>query len=382
MAGLFAAVQFTARGGRVERLLDWCVAQGVPVQRICPNAEGFTAWLPARYYRRLHCPARRYGVQIRVNRKRGLWFFLARWRARWGLLAGPLAFLLVLHLAGGIIWSVQYNVPGPMLKKQLEAQLFSQNLQPGAAPTQADLQAAEQALLKQCPELGWITLNFADGRLTVECDRSRDTPIQPAGAKRIAAGESGRLLALNVQSGIAVKRVGQTVTAGETLIEGEKLDRDGRAVPGEAAGSAMALVQKQFRCDQPLTVAAEFPTGRLRRSEAVEGLGQRLDLPWYTQQEPDSRWQKKTTREPLSLFGFALPAVSVRTLWVEYDRQEIRLTQEQAAALAAWACRRQLRQEHPDAELRTEEKEQRLNNDVLQYVWTVQFEADIAVPEA
>ena len=108
MAGLFAAVQFTARGGRVERLLDWCVAQGVPVQRICPNAEGFTAWLPARYYRRLHCPARRYGVQIRVNRKRGLWFFLARWRARWGLLAGPLAFLLVLHLAGGIIWSVQY----------------------------------------------------------------------------------------------------------------------------------------------------------------------------------------------------------------------------------------------------------------------------------
>ena len=49
MAGLFAAVQFTARGGRVERLLDWCVAQGVPVQRICPNAEGFTAWLPARY---------------------------------------------------------------------------------------------------------------------------------------------------------------------------------------------------------------------------------------------------------------------------------------------------------------------------------------------
>ena len=77
-----------------------------------------------------------------------------------------------------------------------------------------------------------------------------------------------------------------------------------------------------------------------------------------------------------------MPAVSVRTLWVEYARQEIRLTQEQAAALAAWACRRQLRQEHPDAELCTEEKEQRLNNDVLQYVWTVQFEADIAVPEA
>ena len=25
MAGFFAAVQFTARGGRVECLLDWCV---------------------------------------------------------------------------------------------------------------------------------------------------------------------------------------------------------------------------------------------------------------------------------------------------------------------------------------------------------------------
>ena len=83
MTGFFAAVQFTARGGRVECLLDWCVAQGIPVQGVCPNAEGFTAWLPARYYRRLHRPARRYGVQIRVRRKRGLWFLLARWRTRW-----------------------------------------------------------------------------------------------------------------------------------------------------------------------------------------------------------------------------------------------------------------------------------------------------------
>ena len=61
MAGFFAAVQFTARGGRVECLLDWCVAQGIPVQRVCPNAEGVTAWLPARYYRRLHRPARPEG---------------------------------------------------------------------------------------------------------------------------------------------------------------------------------------------------------------------------------------------------------------------------------------------------------------------------------
>ena len=382
MAGFFATVQFTARGGRVECLLDWCVAQGIPVQGVCPNAEGFTAWLPARYYRRLHRPARRYGVQIRVRRKRGLWFLLARWRTRWGLLAGPLAFLLVLHLTGGVIWSVQYKVPDDALKRQLEAQLFSQNLQPGAAPTQADLQSAEQALLKQCPELGWVTLNFADGRLTVECDRSRDTPVQPAGAKRITAGESGRLLTLNVQSGIAAKRAGQTVAAGETLIESEKLDRDGRAVPGEAAGSAIALVQKQYRCAQSLTVVAEFPTGRLGRSEAVEGLGRRLDLPWLTKPEPDGLWQEKITREPLLLFGFALPAVAVRTLWVEHARQEIRLTQEQAVDLAAWACRRQLWQEHPDAELRTEEKEQRLDGDVLHYAWTVQFEADIARPEA
>ena len=67
---------------------------------------------------------------------------------------------------------------------------------------------------------------------------------------------------------------------------------------------------------------------------------------------------------------------------MEYARQEIRLTQEQAVDLAAWACRRQLWQEHPDAELRTEEKEQRLDGDVLHYAWTVQFEADIARPEA
>ena len=175
MAGLFAAVQFTARGGRVGTpLLDWCVAQRSPGAANLPGMRRAYCLASGPLLPKAASPgAAVWGVQIRVNRKRGLWFFLAR-GVRAGALAGPLASLLVLHLAGGIIRSVQYNVPGPMLKKQLEAQLFSQNLQPGAAPTQADLQAAEQALLKQCPELGWITPNFADGRLTVEWDRSRD----------------------------------------------------------------------------------------------------------------------------------------------------------------------------------------------------------------
>ena len=206
---------------------------------------------------------------------------------------------------------------------------------------------------------------------------------EPNGYAPPAAGGTITNTASITGNGLTTPLTAQaTVAAGETLIESEKLDRDGRAVPGEAAGSAIALVQKQYRCAQSLTVAAEFPTGRLGRSEAVEGLGRRLDLPWLTKPEPDGLWQEKITREPLLLFGFALPAVAVRTLWVEYARQEIRLTQEQAVDLAAWACRRQLWQEHPDAELRTEEKEQRLDGDVLHYAWTVQFEADIARPEA
>ena len=69
-AGL-AAVRFSAEGGRVEKLVSWCMAEGVQLAELQANALGFTATVPAREYARLRLPARRCRTRLRVVARKG-----------------------------------------------------------------------------------------------------------------------------------------------------------------------------------------------------------------------------------------------------------------------------------------------------------------------
>ena len=63
-ANCFAGVDFTAFGGRSEKLITLCGRQGVPLYNIRPTADGFTARLPARRYREVSRLARRCGTRL------------------------------------------------------------------------------------------------------------------------------------------------------------------------------------------------------------------------------------------------------------------------------------------------------------------------------
>ena len=376
----FARVRFEALGGRFEKLLDWCVEQGVPLQEVRPTPGGFTARLPARRYKSLHRPARRFGVRLQVRERRGIWFCLRRWRGRWGLVLGPLLFLMTLELSGGLIWAVRYPGQAAAAQTRLEQSLHRMDIQPGAMPTQERLIAAEQRMMKECPELGWITLNFSDGRLVVECDQALrpDAPRQ-AETGRLVAAEDALLLSLNVRAGVTGKKAGQTVSAGEVLIDSVKPDRNGAAVPGSADGEAWARVKKQYECRQPLRFSARIPTGRLARGWRLEAAGH-IFAPSGAEQAAEG-WLMREKKNAMTLFGFALPMTQVRTLAVEYAQTELTLGEEQAAQQARWSCRRLLYEEYPDAQILAESWTQERDGDAILCRWTVEFEANIARAE-
>ena len=84
--------------------------------------------------------------------------------------------------------------------------------------------------------------------------------------------------------------------------------------------------------------------------------------------------------EPLRLGRIALPAAVCRTSYWMTDTRTLNYTPETAAAMAKRACRRQLMQEFPGAQLERESAEIEQTQQGMQCTVRYTFCADIAQP--
>lgn len=376
----FARVRFCAQGGRYEKLITLCGQQGVPLEHIKPAPGGFTATLPARYYRLAARLARRCRTRLRVERKQGLYFRCKRYRGRWGLVAGPLAFLAAVGLFGQTVWAIRWEGLSPVQQRQVEAALYNMDIYEGAFLAQEKVRLSEKQLLSQSQELGWISLNFGKGRLVVEAAPAREKPvIEPNDPVDLVAAADGIVLETNVQEGFLQKKVGQTVAEGEVLISAVLPDRNLIPIESHAKGSVIAAVKKTYQCTQPLVYTATALTGKVK-SEACLRLG-----PWRLplgRASITGEEESKTRHEQLSVWGFALPVTLEESMQAERAPREFLLQEQAAREYAHYACLQQLYAEFPAAELVTESVQEDWQDGVLVYTLTVDFKADIARPRS
>ncbi len=375
LAVVFGEVVFAAQGGRYERFLSDCAQQGMPVHGIRPCPGGVTAVVSARYYRRLHRLARRRGVRLRVQKKRGLCFWGRRFRGRWGLPLGLVLFCAAMVMMQHLVWAVRYVQLPPEQQPMIEQELYALDLCAGSWASPEKLRQAQQQLELKHPELAWLSLNFVKGRLVVETAPAAPVPLVEGNeARPLVAAADGTLLELNIQEGYCDKRPGQTVAKGEVLVEAQKPDRDQVLIPSHAKGRVVALVEKTYECTQPLCYTAELPTGQVVTGRTLCLLGKRLPLGGM----PQGRGQERVRRYPLTLLSFALPATVEERQLSFTAPQQIKLSQRAAREFADYACRQALYGEFPDAEVLETEQQEEWREDGYCLKLRVRFRADIA----
>lgn len=374
---LLGRVRFRAEGGDAENLLTACAGQGIPVSGVRATALGFTAWTPARCYRRLRPLARRSHTRVRLAKKQGLCFVLLRWRGRWGLVLGPLVLAAVLAFSGNVVWAIRFDGLPAAQQIQLRSQLLQAGIWEGAWLRPDSLDAARQELLAQNEEYSWLTLNFYRGRLVVEASQLRPAPELPQGRScDLVSVADGVVLEVNIQSGQPLCSPGQTVAKGQQLAAGRYQDRDGRLFEVQSAGEVMAQVTFRCQAQQPMETTVALPQSGGRRGRRLLVLGQTIPLGPQPQAGPEE--QASVTSRPLTILGFALPATLEETWVTGSVQQTVTFTEEQALELAKLACREQLLQQLPGAEIQSERVYSRLEQGKLQVEMELVAVAQIA----
>lgn len=374
-ANCFAGIDFTAFGGRSEKLITLCGRQGIPLYNVRPTADGFTAQLPARRYREVSRLARHCGTRLRVRERRGVLFRLRAYRGRWGLVLAPLVFAAAVHLLGQSVWSIRYDGLDAATRSRVEQTLYSMDICEGAVLTQEKLRLAEKQLMDGDEAFGWVSLNFEKGRLVVEASLALQKPaIESNDPVDLVAAADGILLEVNVQEGFAVKSVGQTVAAGDVLVSAYKPDPYEQPVESHAKGLVVAAVKKTYQCVQPSTYEVQALTGRVASSCRLRLFGYTLELGAQLPEGGEAR----TVHRPLTVLGFALPATIEERYVPQREARQFHLTPDGARQYARFACLAQLYAEFPDAEIIAESRQESWDGGTLTYTMTVDFKADIA----
>lgn len=371
----FASVRFSALGGRYEKFVTLCGQSGIPLRDIQPEPGGVSAVVPVRYYRKAAKAAKSCRTKLQTEKRKGIYFQLRRFKGRWGLILAPAVFCVSAALMGRMVWSVHWLGVELAQRPAVRQALYSMDICEGSILTPQKIRNCEKQLLTQLPELGWLSLNFGNGRLVIEAAPFRKQPeIEPNDPVNLVAKADGKILSMTVEEGIQQKRPGQTVAEGEVMVRAGREDRNGNLIRTHAKGTAIAQVQKTYEARQPIEIAAELPAGKPHVSRYLHIAGKTVPLQRNGQEAPADA---KAVFHPVEVWGFALPATLEEKVWLEKSTKVEQLSEQAAQERARLACKTKLYQDFPGAKILEEKETMTCENGEWICRMDVTFAADI-----
>ena len=168
--GAWAADRFIFRvtGPYALRFLGTAGAQGIRLARLHREKDGFTATAFGVDRAALYRIAAQGGWQLEVLGRRGPGRWLERLLDRPGLPAGMVLFCCLIRLLEGLVWTIDFGELEGEQQMRLRTLLVSCGVREGVFLDDDTLQTAQNEALRQSDLFGWISLNFAGGRLWVE----------------------------------------------------------------------------------------------------------------------------------------------------------------------------------------------------------------------
>lgn len=209
------------QGQRVERFINLCLQAGIPVWDVYTTRSGVVVGKTSiAGFKGIRPVARRSGVRVRIIKRRGLPFLLARLWKRTAFACGAMLFILSLYTLGSIIWFVEVRgnevVPATTVL-QAAADL---GLRPGVYRGRLVPNQLARALVIKVPELSWAGIEVKGSCAVIEVvEKQVVTPqLKPFG--HVIASKSGVIKKIVATNGKAMVKAGDTVEQGQILISG------------------------------------------------------------------------------------------------------------------------------------------------------------------
>lgn len=257
-------VEGVLSGLYAEKLLNAAGKQGITLDRAVRNADRTIG---------VRCSPKAYAALSRLAEEKGYVLSperpvgLLRWiRAFWhrkGLLIGAGLCAGLMIWAMGFLWHINIENAGAY-GGEVRLFLEEKGIQPGLRRREVDLSALREQLEWRLPEVKWVRAEFSGVSLCIRLEEGTPPPEIEGleGSGNLIASEDGLLMELITYAGTPVAKAGDFVHKGDLLIKGEERGKEGKIIPVQARGKAVARLWITARAEASLLQYESVPTGR------------------------------------------------------------------------------------------------------------------------
>lgn len=331
---LFGYVEFFAFGGFPERFVNLCSAADIPLWDMRAKDGGLMLKTTAAGYKKIRPCAKKSGMHPHILQKKGLPFFLHKYRRRAGLLCGTVFFFAALMLLSSMLWSINISGNTRVADDEIMAVLGKCGVKHGAFIDGIDTMAARLTALSELPEISWISVNLVGSTAQVEIRERTPAPsiAEPGAPCDVVAQREGQLVKLEAYVGTGVKEVGTAVLKGDVLVSGIVENKDGSVRFRHAEGYAVV------RCEEEMTLTAESKIEVMRKIRGATGARATLfgvSFPVFPLFAGKETTQSFAHEERAVINGVSLPFSVKITTADTYEKKQRTLTKNEHSLLAA-----------------------------------------------
>lgn len=311
-------VRFSASGGFTERFINLCSLESIPLWNLKPVNEGITACTSINGYLNIKKCAVRSGMRLKIRQRRGLPFFLNKYRRRSGLLIGFVLFIAIISVMSSMVWTINISGNSVTTNEEILAVLAEAGLEPGVFSDSLNAAEIRFFALSRLENVTYIAINLMGSAVNVEI--TERTPVPPLITDEapcdVVSAIDGQIAVLEVYEGTKMYEPGEAVRAGDVLAGGFVELADGSVRFRHAEAYAIITTQTKIQASPQKTAKLSVLTEQ-KTHTTLHIFG--LDIPLFIDNE---KAPSATRKSALCIGGIYLPIGCTKEIFNTYSVQE------------------------------------------------------------
>ena len=209
-------------GDGCTRFINICSKRGIRLWDMIKCEDGYFLNILICDFRIIREIVRKTKVKAVIVSKHGLPFLFVKMSCRKVFVFGAIACFCMLYILKNYIWGIEINGNTGITDDMIMEYLENNDITMGTPIDTIDTEVIEKMLRKDFDNITWVSVGQQGTALTIDI-KERDVATYPREeylASNLYAVHSGTVESIIVRNGIPKVKIGDTVEAGQLLVEG------------------------------------------------------------------------------------------------------------------------------------------------------------------
>lgn len=220
---LLGYVRIEVEGYYVERFINICTTKKILIWNL-RREKGVKLYLNIgiKDFKKLSEIARKTNCKVKILKKRGIPFFLNRYKKRKIFALFLIIILFVICISSKYVWNIEIRVEDDLPAQDIEKDLENAGITKGILKNKIDTEQVINKLRLERDDIAWVGIDIEGTNVIVSIVKAEDSPeiINNTDYCNIVASKSGIITKITAQNGTALVHIGDTVQKGDVLIAG------------------------------------------------------------------------------------------------------------------------------------------------------------------